>query len=92
MVCDYFDVFSEDLLGQPPIHEVKFLIELVHGVALVEKYPYRLAPSKMKELFGQLQDLLDKGFIRPRFSPWGPPVLFVKKKDETLRMCINYQK
>ncbi|GKD11516.1 putative reverse transcriptase domain-containing protein [Tanacetum coccineum] len=66
-------------------------IDLVPGVALVARAPYRLAPSKMKELSEQLQELSDKGFIRPSSSPWGAPVLFVKKKDGSFRMCINCQ-
>nr|GEV94049.1 hypothetical protein [Tanacetum cinerariifolium] len=89
-VRDFLEVFPEDLPGLRPIRQVEFQIDLVPGVALVARGPYRLAPSKMKELSTQLQELLDKGFIRPSSSPWGAPVLFVKKKDGSLRMCINY--
>ncbi|KAI3672993.1 hypothetical protein L6452_39099 [Arctium lappa] len=70
---------------------VEFQIDLVHGAAPIARAPYRLAPSEMKELMSQLQELLDKGFIRPITSPWGAPVLFVKKKDGTMRMCIDYR-
>nr|GEU56913.1 hypothetical protein [Tanacetum cinerariifolium] len=71
---------------------VEFQIDLIPGVALIARAPYRLAPSKMKELAEQLQELFDKGFIRPSSSPWGALVLFVKKKDGSFRMCIDYRK
>ncbi|GJY36789.1 putative reverse transcriptase domain-containing protein [Tanacetum coccineum] len=77
--------------GLPPTRQVEFQIDLVPGAALVARAPYRLAPSEMKELADQLQELSDKGFIRPSSSPWGAPVLFVKKKDGSLRMCIDYR-
>ncbi|GJW73037.1 putative reverse transcriptase domain-containing protein [Tanacetum coccineum] len=83
--------FPEDLLGIPPARQVEFQIDLVPGVAPVARAPYRLAPSEMKELAEQLQELSDKGFIRPSSSPWGAPVLFVKKKDGSFRMCIDYR-
>ncbi|GJX06578.1 putative reverse transcriptase domain-containing protein [Tanacetum coccineum] len=79
------------LTGLPPTQQVEFHIDLVPGAAPVARAPYRLAPSEMKELSEQLQELSDKGFIRPSFSPWGASVLFVKKKDRSFRMCINYQ-
>ncbi|GKA29304.1 putative reverse transcriptase domain-containing protein [Tanacetum coccineum] len=85
------DVFPEDLTGLPPTRQVEFQIDLVPGAAPVARAPYRLAPSEMKELLGQLQELSDKGFIRPSSSPWEAPVLFVKKKDESFRMCIDYR-
>ncbi|GJZ37790.1 putative reverse transcriptase domain-containing protein [Tanacetum coccineum] len=84
-------VFPEDLLGIPPTQQLEFQIDLVPGVAPVARAPYRLAPSEMKELSDQLQELFDKGFIRPSSSPWGAPVLFVKKKDGSFRMCIDYR-
>ncbi|GJS45943.1 putative reverse transcriptase domain-containing protein, partial [Tanacetum coccineum] len=84
--------FPEDLPGIPPARQVEFQIDLVPGVAPVARAPYRLAPSEMKELAEQLQELSDKGFIRPSSSPWGAPVLFVKKKDRSFRMCIDYRK
>ncbi|GJY27183.1 putative reverse transcriptase domain-containing protein [Tanacetum coccineum] len=83
--------FPEDLPGLPPTRQVEFHIDLVPGAAPVARAPYRLAPSEMKELADQLQELSDKGFIRPSSSPWGAPVLFVKKKDGSLRMCIDYR-
>ncbi|GKC78493.1 putative reverse transcriptase domain-containing protein [Tanacetum coccineum] len=77
--------------GLPPIRQVEFQIDLIPGVAPVARAPYRLAPSEMKELPDQLQELSNKGFIRPSSSPWGAPVLFVKKKDGSFRMCIDYR-
>ncbi|GJY35997.1 hypothetical protein Tco_0421375, partial [Tanacetum coccineum] len=91
IVREFSDVFPEDLSGLPPQRQVEFRIELVAGAAPVARYPYRLAPSEMQELSGQLQELQDKGFIRPSHSPWGAPVLFVKKKDGSFRMCIDYR-
>ncbi|GJR49007.1 putative reverse transcriptase domain-containing protein [Tanacetum coccineum] len=84
-------LFPEDLPGLPPTRQVEFQIDLVPGAALVARAPYRLAPSEMKELSEQLKELSDKGFIRPSSSPWGAPVLFVKKKDGSFRMCIDYR-
>ncbi|GJY48226.1 hypothetical protein Tco_0438182 [Tanacetum coccineum] len=91
VVRDFVEVFSEDLSGLPPQRQVEFRIDLVPGATPVAKSPYRLAPSEMQELSAQLQELQDKGFIRPSHSPWGAPVLFVKKKDGALRMCIDYR-
>ncbi|GJW00860.1 putative reverse transcriptase domain-containing protein [Tanacetum coccineum] len=84
-------VFPEELPGLPSSRQVEFRIDLVPGAAPVARAPYRLAPSKMKELSVQLQELLEKGFIRLSSSPWGAPVLFVKKKDGSFRMCIDYR-
>ncbi|GJW85765.1 hypothetical protein Tco_0158910 [Tanacetum coccineum] len=81
IVWDFPDVFPEDLPGLPPTRQVEFQIDLIPGAAPVARAPYRLAPSEMKELSEQLKELSDKGFIRPSSSPWGAPVLFVKKKD-----------
>ncbi|GJY96714.1 putative reverse transcriptase domain-containing protein [Tanacetum coccineum] len=89
IVQDFPEVFPEDLPGLPLTRPVEFQIDLIPGAAPVARAPYRLAPSKMKELSKQLQDLSDKGFIRPSSSPWGAPVLFVKKKDGSFRMCID---
>ncbi|GKA47066.1 putative reverse transcriptase domain-containing protein [Tanacetum coccineum] len=75
--------------GLPLTRQVEFQIDLIPGAAPVARAPYRLAPSKMKELSDQLQELSDKGFIRPSSSPWGAPVLFVKKKDGSFQMCIG---
>ncbi|GJX37056.1 putative nucleotidyltransferase, ribonuclease H [Tanacetum coccineum] len=91
MVRDFPEVFSDDLSGLPPLWEIEFWIELILGAVPIAKSPYRLAPSKLEELLGQLKELQDKGFIRPRSSPWGAPVLFVKKKDGSFRMCIDYR-
>ncbi|GKE47024.1 putative reverse transcriptase domain-containing protein [Tanacetum coccineum] len=90
IVRDFPEVFPEDLPGIPPARELKFQIDLVPGAAPVARAPYRLAPSEMKELVEQLQELSNKGFIRLSSSPWGAPVLFVKKKDGSFRMRIDY--
>ncbi|GJW22796.1 putative reverse transcriptase domain-containing protein [Tanacetum coccineum] len=91
IVRDFPEVFPEDLPGLPPTRQVEFQIDLIPGAAPVARAPYRLAPSEMKELSEQLKELSDKGFIRPSSSPWGAPVLFVKKKDGSFRMCIDYR-
>ncbi|GJZ18957.1 putative reverse transcriptase domain-containing protein [Tanacetum coccineum] len=91
IVRDFPEVFPKDLPGLPPTRQVEFQIDLVPGAAPVARAPYRLAPSEMKELSEQLKELSDKGFIRPSSSPWGAPVLFVKKKDGSFRMCIDYR-
>ncbi|GJW64544.1 putative reverse transcriptase domain-containing protein, partial [Tanacetum coccineum] len=91
VVRDFPEVFSDNLSGLPPTREIKFRIKLTPGAMLVAKSPYRLAPSELEELLGQLKELQDKGFIRPSSSPWGAPVLFVKKKDGSFRMCIDYR-
>ncbi|GJY61323.1 putative reverse transcriptase domain-containing protein [Tanacetum coccineum] len=91
IVRDFPKVFPEDLPGLPPTRQVEFQIDLIPGAAPVARAPYRLAPSEMKELSEQLKELSDKGFIRPSSLPWGAPVLFVKKKDGSFRMCIDYQ-
>ncbi|GKA20897.1 putative reverse transcriptase domain-containing protein, partial [Tanacetum coccineum] len=85
------DVFPDDLSGLPPQRQVEFHIDLIPGATPVAKSPYRLAPLEMQELSEQLRELQDKGFIRPSHSPWGAPVLFVKKKDGSFRMCIDYR-
>ncbi|GJZ37099.1 putative reverse transcriptase domain-containing protein [Tanacetum coccineum] len=91
IVHDFPEVFLEDLPGIPPTRQVEFQINLILGAAPVARAHYRLAPSEMKELSDQLHELSNKGFIRPNSSPWGAPVLFVKKRDVSFRMCINYQ-
>ncbi|GJT62615.1 putative reverse transcriptase domain-containing protein [Tanacetum coccineum] len=90
-VRDFSEVFPEYFPGLPPMRQVKFQIDLVPGAAHVARAPYRLAPSEQQELPTQLQELSDKGFIRPSSSPWGAPVLFVKKKYGSFRMCIDYR-
>ncbi|GJS63289.1 putative reverse transcriptase domain-containing protein [Tanacetum coccineum] len=91
VVRDFPEVFPDDLYGLPPIREIEFRIELIPGSTPVAKSPYSLAPSKMEELSGKLKELQDKGFILLSSSPWGVPVLFVKKKDGSFRMCIDYR-
>ncbi|GKC50340.1 putative reverse transcriptase domain-containing protein, partial [Tanacetum coccineum] len=91
MVRDFPEVFPDDLSRLPPIQEIEFRIELTPRATPVAKSPYRLAPYELEELSGQLKELQDKGFIRPSSSPWGAPVLFVKKKDGYFRMCIDYR-
>jgi hypothetical protein len=81
IVCEYPDVFPDDLLGMPLDRDLEFVIELQPGTAPISKRPYRMPPNELAELKIQLQDLLDKGYIRPSASPWGCPALFVKKKD-----------
>ncbi|GKD36208.1 putative reverse transcriptase domain-containing protein, partial [Tanacetum coccineum] len=91
VVQEFPEVFPEDFSGIPPTRQVEFRINLVPGATPVARASYRLAPSEMKELAEQLQELMDKGFIRPSSSPWGAPVLFVKKKDGSFWMCIDYR-
>ncbi|GJS43410.1 putative reverse transcriptase domain-containing protein [Tanacetum coccineum] len=91
IVQDFPEVFPEDLPGLPPTRQVEFQIDLVPVAALVSWAPYRLAPSEMKELSEQLKELSNKGFIRPSSSPWGALILFVKKKDGSFQMCIDYR-
>ena len=79
MVKEFIDVFSGELPGLPPERKVKFSIELVSGINPISIAPYHMAPAELKKLKAQLQDLLDKGFIRPSTSPWGAPILFVKR-------------
>ncbi|GJY19952.1 putative reverse transcriptase domain-containing protein [Tanacetum coccineum] len=90
IVSEFQDVFPEELPGIPPIRDVEFNIELIPGAEPISKAPYRMAPIELKELKDQLQELLERGFIRPSVSPWGAPVLFVKKKDGSMRLCIDY--
>ncbi|GJU03656.1 putative reverse transcriptase domain-containing protein [Tanacetum coccineum] len=91
VIRDFPDVFPDDFPRLPPPRQVEFKINLVPGAAPIARTPYRLAPSKMKELSVQLKELLEKGFIRPSSSSWGAPVLFVKKKDGSSLMCIDYR-
>nr|GEY92188.1 putative reverse transcriptase domain-containing protein [Tanacetum cinerariifolium] len=91
VVQDFPEIFPDDLSGLPPVREIEFRIDLIPGALPDVKSPYRLAPSEMSELSSQLKELQEKGFIRPSHSPWGAPVLFVKKKDSAMRMCIDYR-
>ncbi|XP_061350285.1 uncharacterized protein LOC133295461, partial [Gastrolobium bilobum] len=91
VVKEYADVFPEEIPGMPPIREVEFAVDLMPGTAPISKVPYRMAPAELKELKTQLEELLNKGYIRPSVSPWGAPVLFVRKKDGSMRLCIDYR-
>ena len=91
VVCEYVDAFLDELPGLPPQRVVDFGIELHPSTSPISMTPHRMAPVELQELRVQLQELLDKGFIRPSTSPWGAPVLFAKKKDKTLRLCIDYR-
>ena len=90
VVNEYSDVFPEELPGMPPDRDIEFVIDLVLGTSPIAKRPYRMAASELAELKKQLEELQRIGFIRPSSSPWGAPVLFVKKKDGSMRMCVNY--
>ena len=90
IASEYQDVF-QDIPGLPPVREIEFCIELQPGTVPISRAPYRMAPAELRELQLQLEELCALGFIRRSQSPWGAPVLFVKKKDETLRMCIDYR-
>jgi hypothetical protein len=91
VVCEFSDVFPEDLPGLPPERDVEFVIELKPCTTPISRRLYRMPPNELAELKTQLQDLLEKGFIRPSSSPWGCLSIFVKKKDQTLRMCVDYR-
>ena len=85
------DVFPDDITGLPLDREVEFTIDLIPRTEPISIPPYRMAPVELRELKAQLEELLSKGFIRPSISPWGAPVLFVKKKDGSLQLCIDYK-
>ena len=91
IVNEYTDVFAEDLMSLPPEREVEFSIDLVPGSQPISVAPYSMSPLELRELKSQLEELLQKHFIRPSVSPWGAPVLLVKKKDGTMRLCIDYR-
>jgi hypothetical protein len=91
VVYEYPDVFPDDLPGMLPDRAIEFKIELQPGTAPVYKRPYPMARNEMVELKTQLQELLDKGYIRPSYSPWGCSAIFVSKKDKTQRLCVNYR-
>ena len=88
---EFRDVFPDEIPWIPPKRNIDFTIELVPRVASVSNIPYKMSTPKMLELKMQLQELLEKKYIRPSVSPWRAPVLFVKKKDGTLRLCIDYR-
>jgi hypothetical protein len=91
VVSEFPDVFPEELSGMPPERKVEFAIELILGTAPISKTAYRVSGPELVELKKQIDKLLKKGYIRPSTSPWATPVLFVEKKDETKRMCIDYR-
>jgi hypothetical protein len=91
VVCEFSDVFPKDLPGLPPERDVEFMIELKPGTTPISRRSYRMPPNELAEIKTQLQDLVEKGFIRPSSSPWGCLAIFVKKKDQTLRMCVDYR-
>lgn len=91
-VNEFLDVFLEEIPNMPPSRPIDFIIDLVPRIAPISKAPYRMALTKMSELKGKFEDLLDKGYIRPSESPWGVLVLFVKNKDMSMRLCIDYMK
>ena len=90
VVSEFREVLPTDFPGMPPDRDIDFCIDLESGTSPIFIHPYRMAPTELRELKAQIQELLDKGFIRPSASPWGAPVLFVKKKDGSMRMCIDY--
>ena len=92
VIKEFLNVFPKELPSFPPEREVDLSIEIVYGMTPISRAPYFMGPTELTELKTQLQELLDKGFVRPSVLPWGAPVLFVKKKDCTLRMCIDYRK
>jgi hypothetical protein len=91
VVCEFPDVFPEDLPRLSLERDVEFVIELKPNTAPISRRLYQTPPNELAELKTQLQDFLEKGFIRPSSSPWGCPAIFVKKKDQTLRMCVDYR-
>jgi hypothetical protein len=91
VACEFLDVFPKDLSGMPPDRDVEFIIELQPGTTPISRRLYKMTPKELAELKVQLNELLDKGYIHPSSSPWGCPALFVKKKDQSLRLCVDYQ-
>ncbi|KAK1646357.1 hypothetical protein QYE76_064162 [Lolium multiflorum] len=92
IACEYPEVFPDELPGMPPDRDIEFIIELVPGTAPIAQRPYRMNPQELVELKKQLDDMLRKGLIRPSASPWGSPVIFVDKRDGTIRLCVDYRK
>jgi len=91
VVKEFPDVFLEEIPRLPPKREIHFEIELEPSARPISKPPYLVAPAELRELNIHLEDLLQKGYIRPSVSPWGAPILVVKNKDETLRLCVGYR-
>jgi hypothetical protein len=92
VACEFPDVFPEDLPGMPPDQDVTFVIELQPRMAPISRRSYKMTPNELAELNVQLNELLDKGYICPSSSPWGCPALFVKKKDQSLRLYVDYRR
>ena len=91
VVREFPDVFPDDLLRLPPDREIDFQIELASGTEPISRAPYKMAPAELKELKVKMEEMVNKGFVRSSMSPWGAPVLFVKKKDGSMRLCIDYR-
>jgi hypothetical protein len=91
VACEFPDIFPKDLPGMPPDQDVEFVIELQPGTTPISRRPYKMTPKELVELKVQLNELLDKGYIHPSSSPWGYPALFVKKKDQSLRLSVDYR-
>jgi hypothetical protein len=91
VVCNYPDVFPEELPGMPPDRDVDFVIDLLPGSAPISKRPYRMSSDQLQKLKAQIKELMGKGFICASSSPWGAPFIFVGKKDGTQRMCVDYR-
>ena len=91
VICEYEDVFPDELQGLPPYRDVDFIIGLHPSTSSISMIPHRMVPTELQELKVQLQELLDRGFIRPSTSPWGALVLFSKNRDKTLQLCIDGQ-
>jgi hypothetical protein len=91
VACEFPDIFLEDLSGMPPDRDVEFVIELQLSTTPISRQPYKMTPKELAELKIQLNKLLVQGYIRPSSSPWGCPALFVKKKDQSLRLCVDYR-
>jgi hypothetical protein len=92
VVCEYPDVFHEELPGMPPDRDIEFIIELIPKTAPVAQRPYRMNPQELIEFKKQLDDMLRKGLIRPSATPWGSPIIFVDKRDGTIHLCVDYRK
>jgi hypothetical protein len=91
VACKFPDVFPDDLPGMPLDWDVEFVIELQPGTTPISRRPYKMTPNELAELKVQLNELLDKGYNHPNSSPWGCPALFMKKKDQSLRLCTDYR-
>lgn len=91
VIAEFVDVFPDEITGFPPSCDVEFGIELMPCTSLISQAPYKMTPAELRELKAQLHDLLDKGYIRPSVSPWGGSVMFIKKKDGMMRLCVDYR-